>query len=219
MLLWILSRNSAGRIVFRKIMVRTLEFLISLLSLIFFLPLFIIIGILIKIDSQGPVLYASDRAGKYGKQFKMYKFRTMIHNVKNLGPPITIRGDDRITAMGCFLRKTKLDELPQLINVFLGNMGFVGARPEDLGIVYKHHEIFKEILKYRPGITSPASIYYKFEESLIPEDNWEVVYQEEILPRKIIMDLAYMQNASFIKDIGIILVTIGILKKYPVEMI
>ena len=200
-------------------MVRILEFFISLLSLIFLLPLFIIIGILIKIDSPGPVLYASDRAGKDGKQFKMYKFRTMIHNIKSSGPPITTRGDDRITAMGCFLRKTKLDELPQLINVFLGNMGFVGARPEDLGIVYKHHEIFKEILKYRPGITSPASIYYKFEESLIPEDNWEVVYQEEILPRKIIMDLAYMQNASFMKDIGIILVTIGILKKYPVEMI
>lgn len=194
-------------------MVRFIEFFISLFSLIILFPLFVIIGLLIKINSKGPVLYKSERAGKQGRVFTMYKFRTMVDKAKNNGPPVTSRNDPRVTWTGRMLRKTKLDELPQLFNVLKGDMGFVGARPEDPDIVKNYNHMFREILQYRPGITSPASIQYKSEESLIPEDNWETVYIQNILPRKIQMDTEYMQQAGFFKDIGVILRTVGIGKK------
>jgi len=195
-------------------MPRIFELIISFFAAIILLPFFFVIIVLIKIDSRGSWLYRSKRVGKDGRLFTMYKFRTMSEDANKIGPPITGRDDSRITRIGAVLRKTKLDELPQLINVLKGEMGFVGARPEDPGIVEQCPALFETILKYRPGMTSPASIRYRAEETLIPPDHWETFYCRELLPEKIKIDAEYMQQTDFMKDIGVIVNTFGIGKKY-----
>ena len=132
----------------------------------------------------------------------------MINNANKLGPPITINNDGRITQIGHFLRKTKLDELPQLLNVLKGDMSFVGPRPEDPEILKKYSRQQKEILNYKPGITSPASIFFRKEEALIPAGKWQDKYYKQILSIKISTDLKYLKNANFFSDLKVIFQTI-----------
>ena len=194
-------------------MPRIFEFVIALFGTIVLLPFFLFIAVLLKLNSKGPILYRAERAGQNGKAITVFKFRTMIREAEKCGPPITTQNDRRITTIGKFLRRTKLDELPQLLNILKGDMRFVGPRPEDPGIVEKYTMRHKKILKYKPGITSPASIAYRAEEHSIPHDQWEEIYQKEILSNKIAIDLGYLQNANFWSDILVVLETIGIKKR------
>jgi lipopolysaccharide/colanic/teichoic acid biosynthesis glycosyltransferase len=187
---------------------RILEFLISLTGLILLSPLFLIIAIAIRLDSNGPVFFCSRRIGQNWKLFKIIKFRSMVENASQLGPLITTNSDNRITKIGKFLRRTKLDELPQLINVLLGYMRFVGPRPEDPNIAKQYDETLQEIFNYKPGITSPASITFRAEEQLIKSNDWQNIYVNKILPKKIKIDLQYMQNVTLFSDLKIIFQTI-----------
>jgi lipopolysaccharide/colanic/teichoic acid biosynthesis glycosyltransferase len=189
-------------------MPRYLECFIAFVGVILFAPLSILIALAIKMNSKGPVFYRALRAGKNGKTFEMLKFRTMVNDADRSGPPITTKRDPRITAVGAFLRKTKLDELPQIINVLKGDMRFVGPRPEDPGIVKKYSDEQKRILKYRPGITSPSSILYRAEEELIPAGRWDDVYMTEILPKKLDADFRYMERATIFSDLKVIIETV-----------
>ena len=191
-------------------MSRFLEFIIALFGLLFLSPILFIIALLIKMDSRGPVFYRAVRIGYKGKAITVFKFRTMRHNINNSGPPVTTQKDDRITLVGRILRNTKLDEFPQLINVLKGDMRFVGPRPEDPDIVKRYSTEQRKILDYRPGITSPASIKYRNEETSISPDRWEEIYFGEILPDKISLDLNYFRNAGFWSEMMVIFETIGI---------
>ena len=194
-------------------MPRFLECVIALLGLMVLLPIIIIIAVLIKLNSRGPVLFRAERAGRGGKPITIFKFRSMVKDAIKLGPPITTQTDNRITLVGRFLRKTKLDELPQLINVVKGDMCFVGPRPEDPVIVQKYTDVQKRILSFRPGITSPASIKYRAEENAIPFAHWEEIYLRDILPNKISIDLDYFKDANFWSDLMVILKTLSFTRK------
>ena len=189
-------------------MPRFLEIIISLAGLILLSPILILIAVLIPLESKGPIFFRARRVGREEKTFLMWKFRTMVADAETKGPAITTKWDARITALGTILRKTKLDELPQLINVLAGDMGFVGPRPEDPGIVRRYTQTQKKIFRYRPGITSPASIIFRAEEEMISPGKWEEVYLNGILPKKLETDLRYMERATMWSDIKIIFKTI-----------
>jgi len=191
---------------------RLLDIFASFLGLILLSPLFILISILIKEDTPGPVFFKGKRLGKNGAVFDMWKFRTMFETSKSYdGPRITAKGDFRITPFGNWLRDTKINELPQLINVLKGDMSLVGPRPEDVIVGNDWDEdAKKEILSIRPGITSPASIIYHNEESLLSNSNLMDDYFSNILPDKIRLDRLYVKNHSFLADLDIIFWTIAI---------
>jgi lipopolysaccharide/colanic/teichoic acid biosynthesis glycosyltransferase len=171
--------------------------------------MFIIAAILIKLDSKGPVFFRQERVGKNFKSFKMYKFRTMKNDAGGNGPMITVGGDSRITRIGRFLRKHKIDELPQLFNVLKGEMSFVGPRPEVKEYVHLYKSDYKKLLSIRPGITDQASIQYSDEEShLSLSENWEEEYTKKILPEKINLSLRYIENHTIITDLKLIVKTI-----------
>ncbi len=197
-------------------MPRALELIVTLFGLIFLLPVLIIISIVIVLNTRGSIFYHAERVGQYGKSMRVIKFRTMVKDASKVGPPITTRQDGRITFVGRLLRRTKLDELPQLINVFQGSMRLVGPRPEDPRIVREYTGEQKKILDYKPGITSPASITYKTEENSIPTDQWQEIYMSHILPNKIMIDLDYMRKANIKSDFLVILKTLGLFKKLNV---
>jgi lipopolysaccharide/colanic/teichoic acid biosynthesis glycosyltransferase len=170
----------------------------------------LLIGILIKFDSQGPVFFKQTRVGRNGRKFKIFKFRTMVVDAEKLGMQITVGKDSRITGTGRFLRKYKIDELPQLINVLKGDMSFVGPRPEVPKYVSLYTEDQKNILKISPGITDYASIEYKDENDILAlSENPEKTYIEEIMPRKINLNMKYIKNISLPEDIKIIIKTIA----------
>jgi len=179
---------------------RSIDVVLASIILVLAAPVFLIIAISIRLDSRGPVLYKALRVGERGQLFFLLKFRTMIVEAAKVGPPITVNGDSRITAVGKLLRRTKLDELPQFWNVLVGEMSLVGPRPEDPDIVNRYTPAQREILSYRPGITSPASLLYSNEAAYLCEQNWETVYATEILPRKISIDLEYLKERSIWKD-------------------
>ncbi len=157
-------------------------------------PVFIVIAIAIRRDSKGPVFYRARRVGQHGKEFRLYKFRSMVVDADQQGPGITSAGDTRITSVGRFLRRTKLDELPQLINVLRGEMSLVGPRPEDPRYVELYTPGQREILQYRPGITSMASQTYRNEEQLLTGSDWEQQYIDEVMPAKLAIDLDYSRR-------------------------
>jgi lipopolysaccharide/colanic/teichoic acid biosynthesis glycosyltransferase len=187
---------------------RTVDFVASLFGLILLSPPFFLVTLLIKFTSPGPVFYHGLRVGKDGVPFCLYKFRSMVIDADRLGPAITAEGDGRITFVGRLLRRTKIDELPQLINVLKGEMSLVGPRPEDPRYVALYTPKQKEILKYRPGITSAASLAYRREEERLVGPDWEKAYCTEVLPAKLAIDLAYFSKRTLISDMGLILRTI-----------
>ena len=189
-------------------MKRVIDFLISLFGLIFLSPVLLVISILIKSTSSGGVFFIQERVGMNSIIFKMIKFRTMFvdHNDSN---SISIKGDVRITSLGYFLRAYKLDELPELINVFLGHMSLVGPRPDVKGYADKLVGSQRMILKLRPGITGPASLKYIKEEELLSKQANPKVYNDDIIyPDKVKINLDYYYNNSIWIDIKIIFVTV-----------
>ena len=194
------------------ILKRFFDFIISLIVLIVFGPLFLILGILIKKDSEGPVFYRQIRIGKDGKPFKIYKFRTMVNNADKSGVTSTKSDDVRITRMGKFVRKYNLDELAQFINVLRGEMSIVGPRPEIPYFV----DIFTEeekkvILSVKPGITDWACIWNPDESKLLAgSDDPDRDYLEKIRPEKIRLQLKYVKEHSFWIDFKIMLMTLKV---------
>ncbi|HHV38505.1 MAG TPA: sugar transferase [Tepidimicrobium sp.] len=188
---------------------RLFDIVVSFIGLVFLLPIFLIISIIIKLDSKGPIFFRQVRIGKEGRRFKIYKFRTMIVDAEAKGMQLTVDGDNRITRSGHFLRKYKIDELPQLINVLIGDMGFVGPRPEVPKYVAMYNEKQKEILKIRPGITDIASIRYRDENAILAQSrDPEQTYINEIMPDKLRLNFKYIENMSVIYDIRLIFETV-----------
>lgn len=185
-------------------MKRTFDVIISLLSLLILAPLLILVSILIKLTSPGPVFYRATRVGKGGVPFKLYKFRSMNVAADEVGPRITAQGDSRITPVGHWLRRLKIDELPQFINVLKGEMSVVGPRPEDPHYVNAYTSEHRRVLDVRPGVTSPASVRYRHEEQLLSGGDWEEKYIEEILPKKLQIELDYLRKRSLFTDLKII---------------
>jgi lipopolysaccharide/colanic/teichoic acid biosynthesis glycosyltransferase len=188
---------------------RLFDIIFSLLGIIVLLPLFLLITILIKLEDGGAVFYRGIRVGRGGRQFRMLKFRTMVMNADKIGGPSTADDDPRITKTGKFLRKFKLDEIPQLFNVLAGQMSFVGPRPEVSFYVNMFSEEEKQILSVRPGITDWASLWNSDEGAILSgSPDPEKTYQEKIRPTKIRLQLGYVKNHSFWIDLKIIFKTI-----------
>jgi lipopolysaccharide/colanic/teichoic acid biosynthesis glycosyltransferase len=187
---------------------RSLDFVSALIGLIILSPLFLITSLAIKLTSRGPVFHRGERVGLDGRLFHLYKFRTMIVDAATIGPGVTARDDPRVTAVGRLLRSTKVDELPQLINVLKGDMSLVGPRPEDPRYVAQYTPEQRQVLKFRPGITSAASLAYRREEEILDRLDWEKVYRNEILPAKLAIDLDYFSKRTLLSDLLLIIRTI-----------
>lgn len=189
---------------------RIFDFVVAGCGLLFIIPVMVIIGLIIKATSEGPVLFRQIRVGRNERPFRIMKFRTMIVNAPSQDAQITVGADPRITPIGAMLRRYKLDELPQLVNVILGDMSLVGPRPEtpDYVALYPADER-REIFRVRPGITDNASIIFSNESELLglAEDPLDY-YANVILPKKRALYLDYARNRSFFGDIGIIWRTI-----------
>ncbi len=191
-------------------MKRIFDIFFSFIGLLMLLPIFVIIGFVIFIDSRGGIFYKQLRVGKNNVDFYLLKFRSMKINADKSGL-LTIGGkDSRITHVGYFLRKYKMDELPQLINVLFGDMSLVGPRPEVRKYVDMYSEVQKKVLSVKPGLTDYASIEYRNENELLGQvDDPEKVYINEIMPAKLQMNLKYIENQSLATDIKIIFRTLG----------
>lgn len=190
-------------------MIRFFDILFSTVGLILFFPIFIIISICIKIETRGPILYKQDRVGKDGKIFKLYKFRSMFINSDKKGLITVGNNDVRITKVGKFIRRYKLDELPQLINVLIGTMSIVGPRPEVEKYVFKYTDEQKKVLSVKPGITDYASIVYKNENRELSEQkNPEQYYIMHIIPKKIELNNIFIQEPTLINYFKIIFLTL-----------
>ena len=188
---------------------RFLELIAAAGGIVLLSPVFIMIAVLVKLHDGGMVLHRAQRVGRDGKLFGVCKFRTMIPNAHKRGAGVTVRGDSRVTSAGKFLRKYKLDELPQLFNVLKGEMSFVGPRPEDPRYVEHYTPEQRMVLAVPPGITSPASLHFRNEEALLGGHDWEKTYLEQILPRKLAMELEYFPSRSIGGDFRIIIRTLG----------
>ena len=187
---------------------RLLDIVSSVIGLIVLSPFLGLVALLVKLDSPGPVFYRAPRVGRDRKTFHLYKFRTMVVDAAQHGPGITTSGDRRITRIGRLLRKTKVDELPQLLNVLKGEMSLVGPRPEDPRYVARYTPEQQQVLRVRPGITSPASLHYRQEAELLSGPDWEQTYLEDIMPHKLHIELEYLSHRTVWRDLGIILKTL-----------
>jgi len=188
---------------------RTFDICASILGLLFTWPLLVIIAVLIKLDSHGPVIFSQVRVGREFRPFKMYKFRTMVEEAPNQGLPLTIGQDARVTRIGRILRKFKLDELPQLVNVLVGDMSLVGPRPEVPRYVEPLRSEYSEVLSVRPGITDLASVKYIDEASILAcSKDPEEEYRNKILPEKLRLAKLYVRHASFRLDFAVIVQTL-----------
>lgn len=181
---------------------RIFDIVVSLVLIVLLSPLLLVLSILIVLDSKGGVFYRQERVTQYGRKFRIFKFRTMVANADKIGTQVTVSNDSRITRVGAVIRKYRLDEIPQLFNILLGDMSFVGTRPESTHYV-KHYapEMFATLL-LPAGVTSEASIKYKDEAELLNKaDDVDKVYIEKVLPGKMEYNLESISNFSFIKDI------------------
>ncbi|MFI3615329.1 sugar transferase [Streptococcus uberis] len=186
---------------------------LALILLILFSPIFFILGVMIKLEDKGPVFYRQERVTKNGKIFKIYKFRTMVLNADKIGSLVTTENDSRITKIGSVIRKYRLDEIPQLLNIIEGDMSFVGARPEVLKYVQNYTDEMKVSLLLPAGVTSRSSIEFKDEEILIKkytESGLTVdqAYIEKILPIKMERNIEYVYNFNFFDDLKIMVSTV-----------
>lgn len=188
---------------------RFFDVIVSFVGLIVIFPVFLVIFLLIKLTDKGPVFFKQTRIGESFKPFILIKFRSMVVNADKMGLEITTKEDPRITGIGRFLRKTKLDELPQLLNVLKGEMSFVGPRPEVAKYVELFRDEYREILKVKPGITDFATIEFRDEEGILKKyDKPDEGYCKEILPRKIELYKKYIKEKSFLTDLKLFLLTL-----------
>ncbi len=188
---------------------RGFDIIVSLIVLIILIIPIIIISVCIKVNSPGPVFFRQQRVTKYGRVFRIFKFRTMVVNAESLGSMVTTKGDSRVTSIGRTLRKYRLDELPQIFNVILGDMSFVGTRPEVKKYVDLYKDEYYATLLLPAGITSLTSIMYKDEEKLLASsDDADEVYINTILPEKMKYNLQYTKDFGFWYDIKIMFKTV-----------
>ena len=188
---------------------RIFDIVVSLVLIVLLSPLLLVLSILIVLDSKGGVFYRQERVTQYGRKFRIFKFRTMVANADKIGTQVTVSNDSRITRVGSVIRKYRLDEIPQLFNILLGDMSLVGTRPESTHYVkYYAPEMFATLL-LPAGVTSEASIKYKDEAELLNKaDDVDKVYIEKVLPGKMEYNLESISNFSFIKDIGTMFKTV-----------
>jgi lipopolysaccharide/colanic/teichoic acid biosynthesis glycosyltransferase len=188
-------------------------------GLFFLSPLFLVVAALIKMDSAGPVFFRQERIGLGFRPFRIYKFRTMVQHAERSGPAITFGQDGRITRTGRMLRRTKLDELPQLLNVLRGEMSIVGPRPEVRRYVERFRDEFSEVLSVRPGITDLASIRFRDEAAILgASGDPEELYVTRVLPEKLSLAKAYAARTSLLFDLGVIVRTLAVVvmpRTYP----
>lgn len=190
-------------------MKRLFDFSVALFGLIALSPVLVLITLLIKLTSPGPVLFCQKRVGRCFQNFLIYKFRTMVPDAEKLGGQLTAGRDPRITTVGRFLRKTKMDEFPQLMNVLKGEMSFVGPRPEVPRYVEMFRDEYADLLQVRPGITDLASLEYRHESELLgAAADPESVYVREILPHKIRLSREYLRRSSLSLDLWLIVRTV-----------
>ena len=191
------------------ILKRIFDVVVSFIMLIILLPVFIFLGIAIKIDSKGPVFFRQERITQYGKTFKIFKFRTMVNNAEKLGTQVTVGNDARITKVGKFIRDCRLDEIAQLLNILTGDMTFVGTRPEVRKYVNHYTKEMMATLLLPAGVTSLASIYYKDEAKLLDKsNNPDKTYIEEVLPGKMKYNLQSIKEFNFFEDIKTMIKTV-----------
>jgi len=187
---------------------RLFDFLTAFIGLILLLPLFLVISIIIKKESPGPVFYRGVRSGLHGKPFRIFKFRTMVANAENIGGPSTALNDPRLTGVGSFMRKYKLDELPQLINVLKGEMSIVGPRPQVEEYTKLYNDDEKAILSVKPGITDYASIRFINLDKILGDEKVDEKYMKEVEPEKNRLRIKYAREHNFWIDCKIIFLTI-----------
>ena len=189
---------------------RIFDIVISGLMLLILAPILFLIGMLIKLDSRGPVFFRQVRVTAYGKRFRIFKFRTMVYNAEKIGTQVTVKGDARVTRIGKKLRKYRIDEVPQLLNIFLGDMTFVGTRPEVEKYVECYSNEMMATLLLPAGVTSRTSIEYKDEEALLENaENVDEVYITQVLPGKMAYNLKAIEDFSFMEDIRVMFATVS----------
>ena len=188
---------------------RVLDIVGATLGLLFLAPLLVLVALAIKATSQGPIFFRQMRVGKNGRCFPLVKFRSMVHIADSKAPSITVRGDPRVTRLGAWLRRYKIDELPQLWNVLNGDMSLVGPRPEVEQYVKCYSTEEREVLRERPGITDPASLAYRHEEAILSQHpDPEGYYRSRVLHDKLTLNLSYIDTISLRTDLRLILDTI-----------
>lgn len=188
---------------------RAFDVIVAGIMLVILSPVFLVLSVLIKIDSPGPVMFRQVRITTYGEEFKIFKFRTMVNNADKIGTQVTTKGDARITKMGRMLRGCRLDELPQLLNIITGEMTFVGTRPEVPKYVNQYTDEMMATLLLPAGVTSRASIEYKDEEKLLENaENADEVYVNQVLPEKMKYNLRAIAGFSFFEDIKTMFATV-----------
>jgi lipopolysaccharide/colanic/teichoic acid biosynthesis glycosyltransferase len=188
---------------------RAFDLLLAGLGLLVISPVFILAALAIKLDSAGPIFFLQERIGRNFRPFSIYKFRTMVVGADRRGGQLTVGSDPRVTRVGRWLRHAKIDELPQLINVLLGDMSLVGPRPEVAKYVEMYHDEYALVLSVRPGLTDPASVKYRDEASMLaasPDPEWEYVHR--ILPDKVALAREYVARATLSSDLVVLVRTL-----------
>lgn len=194
---------------FSLVLKRFFDIVLSIFMIIIFIPVFVVISVWIKTDSEGPVFYRQERITQYGKIFRIFKFRTMVINADKIGTLVTAQNDIRITKVGRKIRKIRLDEIPQLFNILIGDMSFVGTRPEVKKYVDVYTDEMKATLLLPAGVTSMASIAYKDEDNVLKAAvDVDEVYRKEILPKKMDWNLDEIRKFSLFHEIKIMLKTV-----------
>lgn len=201
-----LDKNSTS--LYNRLVKRLIGLVVALILFVLLSPFLLMISIAIIVDSGLPIFYKADRGGYKGKTFKIYKFRTMVKNADKIGGGTTALNDSRITRVGHFLRKTKLDEIPQLINIIKGEMSFVGPRPELLRYTSQYDDIEKYILKVRPGITDFSSIEFINLDEIVGGENADEMYEKHVLKRKNLLRIKYVSTISFAVDCKLFCMTV-----------
>lgn len=191
---------------------RVFDIAATIVGSIILLPVIFPIALWIKLSSKGPLFYIQKRVGKNFEEFDLYKFRSMIVDADKVGPSITSGDDPRITRVGIIIRRTKIDELPQLLNVLKGDMSLVGPRPEVMKFVEEKKEAYKKVLSVQPGITDNAAIEFRDEETIMEQfEDKEKAYLDIVLPQKIELYYEYIDNISFLSDVKLILKTLKVI--------
>ena len=192
---------------------RALDLVVGGTLLLVAAPALAVLAAAVRATSPGPALFVQERVGRDGRPFGLLKLRTMVADAPARGAALTAPGDPRITRLGGWLRRWKLDELPQLVNVVRGDMSLVGPRPEDPRYVALYTEEEREVLRARPGITGPASLAYRHEEALLSDDDWEARYRSEVLPAKLALDREYLSRRTVWSDASLVLRTVASLRE------
>src|SRR3954471_493112 len=189
---------------------RLIDIVVATIVLCTLSPVFVLLSLVVMLDSPGNPFYGGWRAGRDGRRFRMWKFRTMVKNADQIGSSITTRRDPRITRFGAFLRKSKLDELPQFFNLLVGDLTIVGPRPEDPGITEQYTAAQREIFKVKPGITGPTQLKYTVIEAEIIPDGAEAqqYYIDHILNQKLRLDLDYLSKRTMFSDLQVVMQTV-----------